>query len=410
MQFYRNAAPRWSREARRTSALRVLISPYITSTVAHTLASGGSAAIYTLFDAELFARGASSIAALERLLKSGHQLYAVPELHAKVMLVGDSFATVGSQNLTRRGQRSKEATAAFVDATHIERIRAVVQPWIDDAEPISMFMIQRMKSRLPALRTIFKKARGAADDVTQNVLAEEQARLRQSNSTSARKRRQARTIAGIRNSLSRALRPAQAIWAQVHPRRSGRATLKPASRRHFTYWDVDGQELELLWGYRYLCLMDQRGVFGWGRIVDSRISFFENSMVDEIDLDGRTFKVEVEADWGEDREYGRNVSVRIKTWYGLDLCDVSGSFEVERFQTWHIECLASIESATGLRDWIQSHPDEFAAALLPNMLRPFRYKHALTGTDPAKFVGEVGTRVRVEAVKVGEYPVLVFQH
>lgn len=170
--IYANVARRWSRASRACDDPVVLISPYITSSIAQSLVRRNPASIYTLFDAELFARGSSSLGSLERLLRAGNDLFLVPNLHAKVMLFGDEAATVGSQNLTKRGTESKEATASFTDPRVVERVRALVAPWIESAEPITMAMIAAMKKSLPPLKRAFAKPSRDAVAATTRIVKE----------------------------------------------------------------------------------------------------------------------------------------------------------------------------------------------------------------------------------------------
>ena len=45
-------------------------------------------------------------AAIEELKQKGYMLRSVPNLHAKVIITSNDFATVGSQNLTQKGTKN----------------------------------------------------------------------------------------------------------------------------------------------------------------------------------------------------------------------------------------------------------------------------------------------------------------
>src|SRR5690349_19158694 len=110
--YLRSIAKRWKREAHAKVERMIFLSPYITGTAEFVLGElrDGGAEIYTTFSAETFLSGASSLKALKTCLRSGHALYALPKLHAKMMLVPGQFASIGSQNLTRGGTVNKESS------------------------------------------------------------------------------------------------------------------------------------------------------------------------------------------------------------------------------------------------------------------------------------------------------------
>ncbi len=88
-----------------------VFAPYLTSDVAVSIladADRGSARVYTLWDTKLFAQGSSSLDALRSLLESGFAVYHLPNLHAKIVLAGETALSVGSQNLTERGKQHAE--------------------------------------------------------------------------------------------------------------------------------------------------------------------------------------------------------------------------------------------------------------------------------------------------------------
>jgi hypothetical protein len=100
-----NIAPRWRVEIK--SAERAMFfSPYVTGKLAESVllvAGGGDVELYTVFSAENFAGGGSSLRCLGRIVEGGVKAYHVPGLHAKMLLIPRRAVTVGSQNLTKRG-------------------------------------------------------------------------------------------------------------------------------------------------------------------------------------------------------------------------------------------------------------------------------------------------------------------
>ncbi len=117
MELYvKNIAHRWRKEMRRVTAKAYILSPYITSStadsvLAHLDENVCLPEIYTTFSAELFASKASSLRTLKTMVDQGYPLYHLPNLHAKIVLMPGTFASIGSQNLTLAGTRNKEASS-----------------------------------------------------------------------------------------------------------------------------------------------------------------------------------------------------------------------------------------------------------------------------------------------------------
>src|SRR5438105_1150845 len=111
--YFRNIVRRWQNEVGRQAERVLVLMPYLTSTTAETVLRGANpeiCEIYTVFSAENFAAGSSSIKTIKSLHQKGFSLYHLPNLHAKAVIVSGSFASIGSQNLTVQGARNREAT------------------------------------------------------------------------------------------------------------------------------------------------------------------------------------------------------------------------------------------------------------------------------------------------------------
>src|SRR5581483_516001 len=97
---------RWRSELRKARERVVVLSPYLTSPMAKSVlecAPRGICEIYTILSLENFATGASSINTLKTLQEHKYAVYELGNLHAKIIIVDGSFASIGSQNLTKKG-------------------------------------------------------------------------------------------------------------------------------------------------------------------------------------------------------------------------------------------------------------------------------------------------------------------
>ena len=143
--YVRSVARRWQKEMSSASCSPQILSPYITPATANTVvlrASKNVCEIYTLFEAEVFANGASSLKTLKSFVENGHSVFHLPRLHAKVLLLPNQFATIGSQNLTGAGTHNKEASVAFADEQTVKRIEALLAPWLTERIEVTLEMIE----------------------------------------------------------------------------------------------------------------------------------------------------------------------------------------------------------------------------------------------------------------------------
>lgn len=163
--YTRSIDRRWRNELHDETVKVWAFSPYLTSKTADSVLGRlgeGACEIYTLFEMEVFASGASSLSTLSKLLDQGHQLFHLPRLHAKIILAPGEFASIGSQNLTSRGTRNKEATIAFQDSANLKELEKSIQPWLLERIPITKAMIADMEELLPPVRRLYLAAQAAA--------------------------------------------------------------------------------------------------------------------------------------------------------------------------------------------------------------------------------------------------------
>ena len=163
---------RWWR-AISTAQQRVLVfSPYLTPRTAEAAASAPSSVsreIHTLMDINNFAAGASFLNCLRRLLHAGVDLYHVPRLHAKIVIVDEAFATIGSQNLTSNGVRNREASVLIEDPKHVLRIFELLQPWLATRIPITVELLDEFEASLPPIKKLYRQAHLAARMVHESL-------------------------------------------------------------------------------------------------------------------------------------------------------------------------------------------------------------------------------------------------
>lgn len=142
--------------------------------------------------------------------------------------------------------------------------------------------------------------------------------------------------------------------------------------------------------------------------MNRRISFIDDEFVDEIVFADRRCKLEVQAEWDPDKMLAGNLSIKVKTQWDSEICDLKCSFEVDRLRILDVADSKNGSYSDTTKSFRQQRK-ELEVALLPILLRPFKYKQALAGSRPDKFVGPPGTMVKVEAVQLADYKILLFR-
>lgn len=469
--YLRSIARRWKAEIVGLPATKYVLSPYITSGTAESVlatTSGEPCEIYTLFSAELFSAKASSLKTIKRLASYGHQIFHLPGLHAKIILVPGAFATIGSQNLTLNGTRNKEASVLIKGEKQLFDIEKEVILWLAGRVPITPEMIADMEMQLKDLDPMFEafsKVSEAADravlakqrqrDVEALAVAEEALRqqsLRQQealrrealrveakrqveeaqNRSIAEKAEQhrivqeaalarARNLQRLRSNANRvqtSLATAEGVVRSVGGQSifsltPERHSLLAAVGRNFTAWLVDGRQVNLVNRRRYL-IIRQNGWLGWARVVNTRITFIEASIssVKHRSLFGYVVSIDAKADWSASPIHGRNVAFE----FNFELCDfpsctVSAWFDLSDLTILGIDRPDYVDKNSKeheeLIKIIRNKWPEFKDVCRSMIIESFVYVDKLTGVDALEFFGEAGTRVSLTAALIGDNPVLL---
>lgn len=264
----------------------IILSPYVTSrTAEQVVAAAGPCRIYTLFDLDTFAQRSSSLSTLKRLIDTGHRVYCLRDLHAKVVIAPEGFASVGSQNLTQAGTRRREISATFTDARVPESLLKIIEPWLTEAWLVTPDDVADMEKDLKPLLKAYKavqeqaqegqsrfEARRQQREERQRAEAERQSRL------DAQRERAARLIR-LSEYVARSRQPGDEVKATVYSSYSeGRRdnllfSLTVRAHQTLTEWNINGRTIELENQHRYLCLSEDTGAIGWARVNTTQISF-----------------------------------------------------------------------------------------------------------------------------------------
>jgi hypothetical protein len=127
------------------SSIRI-VSPYVTAHACNVFKRKKVATLelYTRFEVELFASGASDLTTLKNLHTAGVAIYHVPSLHAKMLFVDNMLITVGSQNFTTMGRKNKEATVSRTGTGDSSIDWPMTEGWLGDCYRVSLDNIDKM--------------------------------------------------------------------------------------------------------------------------------------------------------------------------------------------------------------------------------------------------------------------------
>jgi len=400
--IFKSASSQWRRHALAAATAPIKIfSPYITGSQTFGLAAGRAhAEVYTLFDAELFMSRASDLKQLRTLLQAGVELYFLPELHAKLVWIPGIYLSIGSQNLTSKGMRNKEATAAVLHEPWLDRVEPQLDRWVQERKPITLEMIEDMERAVAPFLGEYQKMKAklvAADEV---VAAAEAARERARQEAIERQHQE---TTGDRRALFarsfRRLRTSTEITAVVKEFASGSVSLVAAPGYSFLRWTVDGSRVDLRTLNRYLCVVPELGRLGWARLSNTRITYVESSVRSP-----------------STRFLGKKCVVEWSASQRLELTDYNLTFELSghpdlpdfALTAWvdadHIE----LTSEEGIDEEVLSRWDEISAEIVRHLTQRFKYGRKLTGkTADEFFYAHVGSEFRVRLARLAGHNILV---
>jgi hypothetical protein len=403
--YLRNIVRRWKRELQKPAGRVFILSPYLTSQTADTVietAGPRNCKIYTVFSAENFAAGASSLRTLERLLHAGFSLYHLPDLHAKIVLVPGRFASIGSQNLTHGGTINREATVVLTDPTVIRSLEKTLAPWLQKAHLITATHVDEMKAMLPLLTRKFHKLRRTAVGVDQFV----RAKVSQRDEQGLRrlKLRLAKLPAAGSEVVTRVTLLGDTSWKSHSLTRS----LVPSLGGNLTRWTIDDEVVRLEKITRYICVNEDSGKFGWARVAKTRITFVADRLSDlSVRLDKWDCKVSLLSLWKRNYPSGVNLKIKLSPAQTSKVLTITAWFGLEELAIVTMTWNRASRQTQRLGQWIVDHRSTFDDQMLQLLLEPFQYREHLFGVQADTFFGSVGTRYRLRLCKVSGKPVLV---
>lgn len=415
--YFRNISRRWKRAISEQETDIVIMSPYITSSTAEAVLKSAPPArteIHTVFSVENFVNGSSSVRTLRKLHEAGFTLKHLPQLHAKVVFVSGVFGSVGSQNLTSRGTRSREASVAMTEKATLQKLRVSIADWTRHSQLISREMLDEMEAVIGPLMRDFRKIVDTWRSDEANLFEREAQRVEAARVAAELEQQQRRHR--IRENFRRSerlrlfrLNAAKAHVALPEIRGTVREDIfVPFRQGRFTRWIVDGRERSLVRLHRYLCVLPESGKIGWVKLLKTRLSKVTKSVTltnqeSKVVCAGFTFTPNLDANW-KDPEDGVNLTItltqavakwswKIDAWFSVDSLRIVGH-QVKRLPDRIYE---------RIRDWLEHNGSELEGRLFELVVGHFRYDENSTGVGAKAFFSSSGYRVTIRESSRGEF-------
>lgn len=422
---------RWIREIQ-SGDRTYFFSPFVTGRTAERvlLANGhGHVELYTVFKAENFAAGASSLHCLQRLVKGGIKVYHVPHLHAKMLLIPGRAVTIGSQNLTSGGTKNREASVFLTHPKSVSKAETEAMRWLEDRLLITAEMIDQLMAELLKLKKLFKKAKAAAEELDKEVdlkRREREEEVRKSQEEEAKRRRR---LVNLRESVSRLRVAAEEVnarvravtgWSRSEHHINRYSSLIADTKHTLIKWKFGSKETRLEDCNRYPCMIEETGKLGWARVVTGRITFVAKGIIHGrvIVFSGTNWKVSTtavwETLWETPSDTGANVVFTLET--------LNKSTQVELHCWFSVDGL-ELESVQWKKGSFLTNPIDFESAFVANInrlrdnlmeyvLRTFTFTDGqkLNGPKAPDFFGEVGQRYVLRLASIGEHKLLIARH
>lgn len=440
MQIRTDISVQWRSKCKRSTTSLTILSPYITGDSALSLVEGKpDARVYTLFKAQVFASGSSQIEAIARLVREGYQVFHLPNLHAKVVMDGSSFVTIGSQNLTGRGSKiNRELSVCLQGDASLGKVGELIEPWLNEAKVVTPEMVDDMIKALPDLRKAFREFSDACELVQREIEANEERRQREVmlKSKLQRQRGQENVRRRVRAKVNQATRSSSVKYGIVSVEDIDKSpTLKALQHENFEEWEMEGagatrstpgrrpylfNTIRLRHLGRYLCVLES-GEFGWARVAKGQITkIIQRLALQEVLPEFPLLEVAISASPQDFESLPSRTNLAVfLSMQGHRICTVPMEFEVDSLHAFRPIGHPLVSGTTKptrrqfpttreFINWMKRNKQVFEGRIRTQVVESFDFAAGskLLGVNANRFFGPVGTRCQLEVVTIDNHPVL----
>ncbi len=383
-------------------------SPYVTSDKLFSQGAAQEKALYTVFEAMNFISGASSLIILERLMESGVAVFHVDALHAKVVLIDRCYFSLGSQNLTKRGERNIEANVVAGDGVPSASVLQFFESLQTNAVQVTREDILAMRKLVEPFLDQYEQLSSEGNGIDEEIL-----RLhieRESKERENQKRRRERA----RKRLVRMIRIRRELEVAAEKKGSHEGVVCRVktltniqeddligdfdTRTNSLVPTGNGDFIELLRGVRiqpkrlsrYLIIDQRTGKLAFARVGRGRITFFSSgvSFHEPFSYGDRNFDIVINFEWDGSGIRKRSGTVLLKDENSGREYKIEFAFHLNGLELFG-HAFESLESEfLNLSGKVDSKP-LFQAHMIDHLERvfsdPFRFKHKLHGTQASGF-------------------------
>lgn len=339
MEITNNIRHIWT-DTIRTSPGVIIFSPYISEFLLEVIGDHAKniKAVYTRFIMKEFHENSSSIATLLKLSEKGIALYAINDLHAKILL-SDKLATIGSQNATNNSENLFELTSILNTPRTIEKVKFNVGIKIKNAIELHSTVLLNAAKYLGIIGPCitddktFDEFFLALEDQTNELLnfdhefedierlnSDHKNRLLQELDTNidalANPDIQRVTIKKallVETTSTKGTYPILTLSNLHHPNRESSID-NLLTKFHWDNPQITSNSVQLNTHERYLVLDKKSQRLGWAKVSDTRIHFVSSGVVGGLYLKhyGVTFAVSLRANAENTEHYdGANLEIEL---------------------------------------------------------------------------------------------------
>jgi len=410
--------PVWRTKVRAAEAEIAVFAPFMDRLLISLLSNNSdlpssSIGVVTSFNPDSLLEMPNHLKTIKRLLKKGIQVFRLDGLHAKVLLVDNTTAVIGSQNFTSYARRNREVSVSPLLPLNGTSVLKTLQDWRRQAQPVDEDYIDILLTRL---RRHIKRHRENLKDVEETLRqADEEYEMQRQNNL-LRKLRELEEKSLIRLARGPVYATIQFMGTKWN-NFNFFATLLADPEYDMTRWCIthrDGttKPYHLSRLSMYPMLVPETMRMGFARIGKTRITYIRNS----LDWDDKKLRIgdlslNVSITFPKTETKRRNITVRLSD-------DYSGSCDCEFLFTGDSVRLVrhTFHSGSSQRPDLYAHftrllEKEFLgrSEAVNEFFRLFfdHFKYAFLGNN--KNIREFlnGTRFRLSVIQYMDNPFLV---
>lgn len=366
----------WSDYGKNAKKL-IILSPYITMPLEkEILDSVSDIEVYTLFNAKDFFIGSSDLDVLIDMKKAGVKIFALRDLHAKIVFSPNQFFSIGSQNFTKNGKRKKEASIFSTDKTKLKELESSFEEWVEEAEELDKAAFESVKEKIakyadkyPNIKEFFREP--DSQHLNSNKYSKSKVIKKSLASTKVNKE-------GLMCKVQYSVKTD--TWHDY-------MSLKPAKNNRNIDDLFQSSGIDLLPQNRYLIIYDNFKI-GWARVNKTRITYYNDEVLftDEFAAQDKSYQLRAISKSYKRKGVDTNLLIELledgkarallKCYCDFKVDSLSIERVVEGFKTLQSEMLLN---------YVEENKVSIESNFHKLIITPFKYQDRLIGVEADEF-------------------------